>query len=99
DISAVSGLVVQPALAMPEDIEDALQRYYREDQENIQSIITGIGSNAAVAGDDAEDLLDVDGADDTSKDSAPIIRVASMIIQQAIKDHASDIHVEPARRD
>jgi len=32
------------------------------------------------------------------EDEAPIIRVVNVIIQQAIKDRASDIHVEPDRR-
>jgi len=32
------------------------------------------------------------------EDEAPIIRVVNVIIQQAIKDRASDIHIEPDRR-
>jgi len=36
--------------------------------------------------------------DDDLVDQAPIIRVANTIIQQAIKDGASDIHVEPDRK-
>jgi type IV pilus assembly protein PilB len=32
------------------------------------------------------------------EDEAPIIRVVNVVIQQAIKDRASDIHVEPDRR-
>jgi type IV pilus assembly protein PilB len=43
-----------------------------------------------------------DGDDDESAaamaEEAPIIRVASTIIQQAIKEGASDIHIEPDRR-
>ncbi|HEY3284113.1 MAG TPA: ATPase, T2SS/T4P/T4SS family [Armatimonadota bacterium] len=34
----------------------------------------------------------------TDAEQAPIIRVANAVIQQAIKDGASDIHVEPDRR-
>ncbi len=44
--------------------------------------------------------LDEDEMDDgtSDSDSAPIVRLANTIIQQAIKERASDIHVEPGVR-
>ena len=42
---------------------------------------------------DDEDAEGVSGADE-----APIVRLATTIIQQAIKDGASDIHIEPDKR-
>lgn len=42
---------------------------------------------------------DTGGADDDKlADQAPIIRLANALIQQAIQDRASDIHVEPQQR-
>ncbi len=46
---------------------------------------------AASAEDDAEDGI-------KAADDAPIVRLANTIIQQAIKERASDIHVEPDKR-
>jgi type IV pilus assembly protein PilB len=48
------------------------------------------------AGDAADD--DDEGAAVAMADEAPIIRVANTIIQQAIKEGASDIHIEPVPR-
>ncbi len=42
--------------------------------------------------EETKDLLD-------SEDEAPIIRLVNSLISQAIKEHASDIHVEPMERD
>jgi general secretion pathway protein E len=42
--------------------------------------------------EEAVDLLD-------AEDEAPIIRLVNSLISQAIKEHASDIHVEPGERD
>jgi len=42
--------------------------------------------------EEAADLLD-------SEDEAPIIRLVNSLISQAIKEHASDIHIEPGERD
>jgi general secretion pathway protein E len=40
-----------------------------------------------------EDLLD------SREDSAPIIRLVNSLLQQAVKERASDIHIEPYERD
>jgi len=51
----------------------------------------GVGRNAAEAGDaDAGEA-----ADESVANQAPIIKLANALIQQAIVDRASDIHVEP----
>ncbi len=42
--------------------------------------------------EEAVDLLD-------AEDEAPIIRLVNSLISQAVKEHASDIHVEPGERD
>ncbi len=43
--------------------------------------------------EEPEDLLD------SSEDSAPIIRLVNSLLQQAVKERASDIHVEPMERE
>ncbi len=40
-----------------------------------------------------EDLLD------SSEDSAPVIRLVNSLLQQAVKERASDIHIEPQERE
>ena len=42
--------------------------------------------------EEAVDLLD-------SEDEAPIIRLVNSLISQAVKEHASDIHIEPGERE
>jgi general secretion pathway protein E len=42
--------------------------------------------------EEAVDLLD-------SEDEAPIIRLVNSLLSQAVKEHASDIHIEPAERE
>jgi len=53
-------------------------------------------AKAGSSGDNAKDDDDDDGT--AMADEAPIIRVANTIIQQAIKEGASDIHIEPSPR-
>ncbi len=39
-----------------------------------------------------------DGADEKLSEEAPIIRIAHAIVQQAIREKASDVHIEPGQR-
>jgi len=58
---------------------------------DIRQAIAGYGAREEIADEDTESIAKV-------SEEAPIIRIAYTIIQQAIKDGASDIHVEPDRR-
>jgi len=52
----------------------------------------------AKAGAGPDVIEDDDEAAERMAEEAPIIRVANAVIQQAIKERASDIHMEPERR-
>lgn len=52
------------------------------------------GDLKGVLEDEVVDLLDIEGDDE-----APIIRLVNSLMSQAVKDRASDIHVEPFERE
>ena len=58
---------------------------------DIRQAIAGYGAREDIADEDTESIAKV-------SEEAPIIRIAYTVIQQAIKDGASDIHVEPDKR-
>jgi type IV pilus assembly protein PilB len=53
------------------------------------SAVNSVQNRGADVGDDA-------GVDEDVINAAPIIRIAHTVIQEAVKDGASDIHIEPA---
>ena len=57
----------------------------------IRKDIATYGAREDIADEDAESIAKV-------SEEAPIIRIAYTIVQQAIRDDASDVHVEPDRR-
>ncbi len=85
---------VEPRVASPEDIEEAIGKYYggaREDSVSkmIQDITEGeiqISTLADVAAADDGSVVDAD---------APIIKLVNTVIVDAFKSRASDIHLEP----
>jgi type IV pilus assembly protein PilB len=97
----ILGVDVEPVLAEEEDILGAIARFYADDgsaQEAVKSALKGIDLDnvelaaAPDAGDDysAEQLREL-------VDEAPVVRLSSLILSQAVKDGASDIHIEPTR--
>ncbi len=58
---------------------------------DIRQAIAGYGAREDIPDEDTETIT-------KQAEEAPIIRIAFTIIQQAIKDGASDIHVEPDKR-
>ena len=70
----------------PEQFENELDRYYPEKEDTIQDIIAEIGTSNI----EEEDIPDEDKANEM-----PIIKFVDVVIHQAIRDKASDIHFEP----
>ena len=104
------GLQIVPALALPEAIEQAIDRHYKGGEEadgKLPATGTEDSSLRGLAGvkDAIESYKSREMDEDEDPDAiaqvaeqAPIIRVANTIIQQAIQVEASDIHVEPDRK-
>jgi len=112
NIKMASGCRVIPVVALPGAIEDAIKKYYgggatveaanpTEVVPQNQNFNSDIRSAIASAGvergrDDADASADADA--EKMAEQAPIIKLANALIQQAISDRASDIHVEPQQR-
>jgi type IV pilus assembly protein PilB len=113
DIKIASGCRVIPVVAIPGAIEDAIKKYYGggaalpeaattiatpASQTNFNADIRGAIALAGAGRRTAEDELDSEADAEKMAEQAPIIKLANALIQQAVADRASDIHVEPQHR-
>ncbi|MHB0912423.1 MAG: GspE/PulE family protein [Armatimonadota bacterium] len=105
--SACKGLTIIPALALPDAIDEAINRHYKsgDNMSNDEGEAPSLGAGLAGIKDAIDTYRSMEVSDDEDPDAAaqvaeqaPIIRVANTVIQQAIRLGASDIHVEPDRR-
>jgi len=108
----VGGAQIMPVLATEDDIDDAIQRVYKVSTDNgavVPANSAASGGGSAMGMSSISEAIATYGAREEMSDEdesqvrqaaeeAPIIRIAHTIIQQAIRDAASDIHVEPDRR-
>ncbi len=94
DVRAAVRLQVRPVVAERSDLLAAIARLVRSDGE-LSELTTAIVKENE--GSSASSLVPV--AEEPTEDDAPIVRFVNLLISQAIADHASDIHIEPAERD
>ena len=88
-IKSVTGLKVKTALATDQEIHDAIEKYYGEEEapESVR-----IDDPDALQADDLEHLRDM-------ASEAPVIRLVNAMIAQAVEKRASDIHIEPFEKE
>ncbi|HRF58356.1 MAG TPA: GspE/PulE family protein [Fimbriimonadaceae bacterium] len=113
DVKMASGCRVIPLLAVAGAIDDALRKYYGGAATNGAATNATPAADASAGASSAdmrrllaEASVGRTAADDETTDAdaekmaeqAPIIKLAGAIIQQAIFDRASDIHVEPQQK-
>jgi general secretion pathway protein E/type IV pilus assembly protein PilB len=79
-------------VATDEDIEAALNKYYGAADDSVSSMIQEITEGEVDVGTIKEQVGD-DGA--TVEADAPIIKLVNMLIVEAFRARASDIHLEP----
>ncbi len=87
DVRALLDKDVHVSVAAPGAVMDAINRVYER-----QDTGSELKSDEQNADDDQADLLDSD-------DDAPIIRWVNALFSQAVKERASDIHIEPEERE
>ena len=81
---------IQIVVCDPELMDALIIATYGEEDSSIDDILGDLGDSFEEAQDD---LSDTDLTDMANQ--APIIRFVNLVLQQAIKDQASDVHFEP----
>jgi type IV pilus assembly protein PilB len=97
DIAITTRHRICPVLATQKEIEDLLNRLYAREADNMTSIAEMIGSSEDIEFIRAEDDIATVHSEGEGAE-APVVRVVDLLIRQALKRRASDIHIEPYER-
>jgi len=93
DIKFLTGLNVEPVVAGEGAIGQAVDRHYTPQGPSYDDVMAGFDENEIQVSDVDEDVS-VNDLQRASED-APVVRLVNMILLNAIKKGASDIHIEP----
>ena len=91
-IAVLLGLPVRVELADPADIAAAINRAYGRQTSDVENVIGEIADAGEVEG-----LLEAAAADDLLDNTghAPVIKLVNLILFEAVKRRASDVHIQP----
>jgi type IV pilus assembly protein PilB len=93
DLKMITGMDIKAAIATREEIERTIDRYYSS-KDSIQKVLQEMK-------DEIEDEIAAATVFEKNdeEERAPVIRLVNTVIQRAIKEGASDIHIEPQEKD
>ena len=90
---------VEPVVAAKNDIESAINRYYGTADDTVENMLQEITEgdiDLGLVGDKSTETH-IDEAVETDAD-APIIKLVGLVIMEAYRNRASDIHIEPLEK-
>jgi len=97
---------IQPVVASPEDIKEAIRKYYGLEEVTVDTMLSQVSgdslstvSSLSVSSLSVESIeFDgsiMDGAEDEESEEGPVIKLVTLLILEAFRHRASDIHIEP----
>ncbi|NLF37872.1 type II/IV secretion system protein [bacterium] len=89
DLRYILGTDVTGALTTEEEIEKVLENYYRKKSESLDELIENM------KGIKPEEIAAEEETGAVSASHAPVVKLLELVLVQAIRDRASDIHFEP----
>jgi len=94
DVSLLLNCQAKGAVANENDIYDLIEEFYGGTEESVDDMLESLHE------EDLDFQIDEDNFDDLERiaNEAPIIKLVNLILLQAIKDRASDLHVEPYQK-
>jgi type IV pilus assembly protein PilB len=88
DVRAATGLVVRPVVVARTELRKIIERLRREEN-NLGDVAEALRAEQVAA---APDLT-------LASEDAPIVRYVNSLLEQAIQNRASDLHLEPTEND
>jgi len=98
DIKFLTGYNIEVVVASEQAIKEALEKYYTEKAPSYEEVMEGFDENEINFEHDAEEGDNVVDLEKSATD-APVVKLVNLVLLDAIKKGASDIHVEPYERD
>jgi general secretion pathway protein E len=87
-LQLATGKQVEVKIGFSSEIDDLIERYYGSGRSAMGTIVENLTDENARSEDDIEHLRDL-------ASEAPVIRLVNLVIQRAVEQRASDIHIEP----
>jgi type IV pilus assembly protein PilB len=92
DLRIVTGFDIQPVVATESEIEAAIKKYSRLDQ-SVEEMVDAVGLA------EIEDTGPSGAAGEDEAGTGPVVKLVNLLITEAVRERANDVHIEPQERD
>jgi type IV pilus assembly protein PilB len=92
DLKFLTGYNIEAVVASEPAIREAIERFYAEKGPSLESIVEDMGVDDVELTETSEDNVEEAAK---AADDAPVIKLVNLILLDAIRKKASDIHIEP----
>jgi len=89
---------IKPTISSPREIRRVIELIYHGsdvEEQQLRNLVEGEVDEESILSEEAEEP-DISGEADANK--APVIRFVDLLLSQAVKSRASDIHIEPQEK-
>ncbi|MBI4462908.1 MAG: type IV-A pilus assembly ATPase PilB [Acidobacteria bacterium] len=103
DIKFMTGLNVEPVVASETAVNEAIGKFYGAspvaDEQSLDDVMAELGAEDADV-EEVSEAAEASAAElEHAAEEAPVIKLANLILTEAVKRGASDIHIEPYERE
>ena len=95
DLNILSSCKVRPVVANPGQIRQMIEAVYQRDKREVEELLDEVG-NADITVSEEQDGDDLALGGGT--DEVPAVKLVNLMILRALREKASDIHVEPMNK-
>ncbi len=94
---------IRPAISSPREIQRAIELIYHGsdvEEQQLRNLVEIETENQNLHDDDVllEDIAEPEASGEDAANKAPVIRFVDLLMSQAVKCRASDIHIEPQEK-
>ena len=93
DIKFLTGYNVEPVVSSETSILESIENLYESPTVSYEDVMEGFDEEDIEFGDEDDDVNELELAKES--EDAPVVRLVNLVLINAIKQNASDIHVEP----
>lgn len=100
ELRIATGLEIEPLIAVADDIDATLDQFLKGESQvtsQLNDVMKDFDGNVEVRSSKEEEISEEDLQ--AMGEDGPIIRLANLIVAQAVRDKASDIHMEPRKEE
>lgn len=96
DLPKILDREIEPVVASDKEIRERIEQYYGMGEESLEDVVAQVEVLEDNSGGKQSDVIQISMADpETLANAPPVIKLVNLLLVKAIKERASDIHIEP----